>query len=113
MPKWQGPAKITEINDTNAHILLPTGKTKIINVMLVKQFFAPEQDNSEPVQNSDLNFNSEESFSGSVTRAMKKLINHKNAAQMDINILCDLSKEHCFMCEWEQDVPDNPLLFNP
>jgi hypothetical protein len=32
-PKWQGPAKITEINDTNAHIVLPNGKTKVLNVM--------------------------------------------------------------------------------
>jgi hypothetical protein len=29
-PKWQGPAKITEINDSNAQIVLPNGKTKIL-----------------------------------------------------------------------------------
>jgi len=38
-PKWQGPAKITEINDTNARILLPNGKTKILNIMRIKKFF--------------------------------------------------------------------------
>ncbi len=27
-PKWQGPAKITEINYSNARIMLPNGKTK-------------------------------------------------------------------------------------
>ncbi len=31
-PKWQGPAKISEINDTNARILLPNGKSKVLNV---------------------------------------------------------------------------------
>ncbi len=38
-PKWQGPAKITEINDTNARILLANGKTKILNIMRIKKFF--------------------------------------------------------------------------
>jgi hypothetical protein len=36
-PKWQGPAKITEINDTNTSVLLPKGKTKILNVILIKK----------------------------------------------------------------------------
>jgi hypothetical protein len=48
-----------------------------------------------------------------MTRALKKLIDHKNAAQLAINVLCDLSKKHCTMCEWEQECSDNPLLFNP
>jgi hypothetical protein len=30
MPKWQGPAKITEINDTNARLQLPNGNQKFI-----------------------------------------------------------------------------------
>jgi hypothetical protein len=38
-PKWQGAAKITEINDTNARLQLPNGKTKIYNVMRLKKFF--------------------------------------------------------------------------
>jgi hypothetical protein len=28
-------------------------------------------------------------------------------------MLCDLSKKHCAMCEWEQECSDNPLLFDP
>jgi hypothetical protein len=32
-PKWQGPAKDTEVNDNNARVLLPKGKTKIYNIM--------------------------------------------------------------------------------
>ena len=35
-PKWSGPAKITEINDTNARILLSNGKSKVLNVMRLK-----------------------------------------------------------------------------
>jgi hypothetical protein len=45
MPKWQGPAKITEINDTNARIVLPNGKTKIVNVMRIKKFFKQPENN--------------------------------------------------------------------
>ena len=76
-PKWQGPAKITEINDTNARILLANGKTKILNVMRIKIFF--KSDNSDTqnktVSGSDeLNFNAKSEFTVPVTRAMKKLL---------------------------------------
>ncbi len=40
-------------------------------------------------------------------------MDHKKAAQLAINVLCDLSNKHCVMCEWEQECSDNPLLFNP
>jgi hypothetical protein len=104
-PKWQGPAKITEINDTNAHILLPNGKSKVLNVMHLKKFFAsPSQTNSEnDITSEILDFNSEPRMTGPVTLAIKRLIDHKNAAQFAINVLCDLSKQHCAMCEWEQE----------
>jgi len=46
-----------------------------------------------------------------VTRAMKKLMDHKNAAQLAINVLCNLSKQHCAMCEWEQDCSNNPRQY--
>jgi hypothetical protein len=39
MPKWSGPAKITEINDTNARILLSKGKSKVLNVIRLKISF--------------------------------------------------------------------------
>jgi hypothetical protein len=114
-PKWQGLAKITEINDTNARILLPNGKSKVLNMMQLKKFFsAPSDSNSDtndPREN--LHFNSEPKITGPVTRAIKKLMDHKNAAQLAINVLCDLSKKHCAMCEWEQECSDNPLLFDP
>ncbi len=31
----------------------------------------------------------------------------------NINVLCDLTKQHCSLCEWEQECSDNPLLFDP
>ncbi len=115
-PKWQGPAKIIEINDTNARILLANGKSKVLNTMCLKTPTpAPAANNSnEPETISDnLDFNSEPKITGPVTRAMKRLMDHKNAAPLAINVLCDLSKQHCAMCEWEQECSDNPLLFEP
>jgi hypothetical protein len=44
---------------------------------------------------------------------MKKLIQQKDAAQWAINMLCHLTKKHCYICEWEQECSDNPLLLNP
>ncbi len=41
-PKCTGPAKIQEINETNACIILPSGKSKVINLMGLKKFFAPK-----------------------------------------------------------------------
>jgi hypothetical protein len=60
-----------------------------------------------------LNFNSKSEFTGPVTRAMKKLLEQQNATNLAISVLCDLSKKHCSMCEWEQECSDNPLLFDP
>ncbi len=117
-PIWQGPAKITEINDSNACIVLPNGKTKILNVMPIKKFFKQPETNSDnenkTVSGSDnLDFNSHSEFTGPVTRAMKKLLEQQNATNLAISVLCDVSKNHCSMCEWEQECSDNPLLFNP
>ncbi len=113
-PKWQVPAKITEVNDTNARVLLPNGKTKIYNIMRLKKFFAPSTDNGNTdAQNSELDFNSEPKISGPVTRAMRKFMQQKEATKLAISVLCDLYKQHCSMCEWEQECSDNPLLFEP
>jgi hypothetical protein len=97
-PKWHGLAKITELNDTNVHVFLSNGKTKILNVIPIK---------------NDLNFKSEPKFTGPITRVMRKLMAQQKATEMAINVLYDLSNTHCSMCEWEQDCLDNPLLFDP
>jgi len=40
-------------------------------------------------------------------------LQQKEATELAISVLCDLSKKHCSMCEWEQEFSDNPLLFDP
>ena len=111
-PKWQGPAKITEINDTNARVLLPNGKTKILHVMRIKKFFKPASDGEPVSEQSDLNFKGEPKITGPITRAIKKLLDQQRETELAISVLCDLSKTHCSMCEWEQECSDNPLLFD-
>jgi hypothetical protein len=90
-------------------------KTKVLNVLRLKKFFSsPSETNSEnDTQSETLDFNSEPKITGPVTQAVKKLMDHKNAAQLAINVLCDLSKQHCAICEWELECSDNPLLFDP
>jgi hypothetical protein len=114
-PKWQGPAKITEINDTNNRILLANGKTKVINVVHLERFFATQNETKSDIEthSEQFDFNSEQKIMCPVTRVMKKLLDHKNAVQLAITVLCDLSKQHCPMCEWEEECSDNPLLFDP
>jgi hypothetical protein len=84
--------------------------------MRLKKFFAPTTENSNGdtnAQQSDLDFRSAPKITGPVTPAMKKLMQQKEATEMAINVLCNLSKKHCSMCEWEQEFSDNPLLFDP
>jgi hypothetical protein len=95
-PKWQGPAKITESNDSNARIVLPNGKTKILNIMRIKKFFKQQDDTTDienkTVSGSDnFNFNAHSEFMGPVTRAMKKLLEQQKATNLAISIICDLS----------------------
>jgi hypothetical protein len=86
--------------------------------MRLKKFFSEKNDYNTDNHTSankpeNLDFNAEPKISRPMTRAMKKLIEHKNAAQLAINVLCDLSKTHCATCEWEQECSYNPLLFDP
>ncbi len=62
--------------------------------MRLKKFFAPSKDSNgeSQAEQSDLDFNSEPKISGPVTRAMKKLMQQKDAAELAISILCDLTK---------------------
>jgi hypothetical protein len=65
-PNLQGPAKITDLNDTNAGVLLPNGKSKVLNVMQIKKFFQPKNNGETVSENSDLNFNAEPKFTGPI-----------------------------------------------
>ncbi len=82
MPKWQGTAKVTELHDTNAKIQLSSGKTKVLNVMQLKKIYTPAPSDEQNIQseNYPFDFNSQPKMSGPITRAMKSLIQHKNAA---------------------------------
>jgi hypothetical protein len=53
----------------------------------------PSDQNGESDTHSEtLDFNSVPKITGPVTWAIKKLLDHKYAAQLGINVLCDLSK---------------------
>jgi len=73
--------------------------------MRLKKFFAPPPDSlgNKDAQHSDLDFKSEPKITGPVTRAMKKFMQQKEVIEMAISVLCDLTKQHCSMCEWEQE----------
>jgi hypothetical protein len=64
-------------------------------------FFSPKNSDKGTAtsQKEELNFNSEQTMKGPITRVFKKLLDHKNAAKLAISVLCDLIKEHCTMCE--------------
>ncbi len=83
--------------------------------MRLKKFFAPTNNQPDGTTNteSELNFKDVPKITGPVTRAMRKFLLQKEATEMAINMLCDPSKKHCSMCEWEQEFSDNPLLFDP
>jgi hypothetical protein len=102
--------KTKEINDTNARVQLSNGKIKILNIMRLKKFFSYST-NENFSENND--FKIEPNITGLITRAMKKLMQPKDAAQLAINVLCNLTKKHCSMCEWIQECSDNRLLFDP
>jgi hypothetical protein len=81
---------------------------------LKKCFVHPTDSNGDKdAPQSDLDFKSEPKISGPVTRAMKKVMQQKDATELAICILCDLTKQNCSMCEWEQECSDNTLLFDP
>ncbi len=65
--------------------------------MCLKKFFAAQSEStndndSDQILPENLDFNAKPKITGPVTRTMKKLMDHKNAAQLAINVLCDLSK---------------------
>jgi hypothetical protein len=63
--------------------------------MQLKKFFAPDAQNSNSetdTRQSKLDFKSEPKITGPVTRAMKRLMQQKEATEMAINVVCNLSK---------------------
>jgi hypothetical protein len=96
MPKWLGPYKIVDLNDNNAKIEIKPNKFKIINISRLKAFkedtvqHLPQDDLRLSQDNPSLFQDSEnQSLQKPMTRALKKLIDYKNAAAMAISLLND------------------------
>jgi hypothetical protein len=70
VPNYKGPAKIIDINDTNAKINIGN-KIKLINMQKLK-LFLEEEDSEKDTHFEDLNFN-ENQFDGPITRTPVKL----------------------------------------
>jgi hypothetical protein len=111
-PTYTGPGEIIDINDTNAKVKI-NNKFKILNVNKLKLFLQePESDQEQTFL--DYNFN-ESSSDKPLTRALAKLINYKNAAQLallmlkeeggssDFETIDSLCSEPCPPCDTEND----------
>ncbi len=101
-PKWLGPFKIVELNDNNTKIEIKPHKFKIINISRLKAFKEETiqhlpQDNLRLSQDDTSLFQDSENQSPQwpMTRALKKLIDYKNAAAMAISLLHDELATEC------------------
>ncbi len=118
-PKWIGPYTIVDINDNNAKIETKPNKFKIINVTRLKAFQEElnkclSQDDTCLSQDDNCLFedNKTDAPQKPMTRALKKLIDFKNAADMAVSFIesklhdeCDgnmfsenYNKYHCANC---------------
>ncbi len=100
--KWVGPYKIIDVNDNNAKLEIKPNKFKIINISRLKAFHEEkEQCLSQdkqclPQGDPSLFQDSHTDFpQRPMTRALKKLIDYKNAAAMAISIINDELQEEC------------------
>jgi hypothetical protein len=101
-PKWVCPYKIMDINDNNAKLYIKPNKFKVINISIFKAF----QEEAEKCLYED----DQRLFQGNqclfedmphappqrpITRALKKLIDYKNAAAMAVSIINNELQEEC------------------
>jgi hypothetical protein len=101
-PKWLGPYKIVDLNDNNAKIEIKNNKFNVIYISRLKAFYEEKptrlsQDDlclsqGDPglFQDQHNNFPQRP-----MTRALKKLIDYKNAAAMAISLLNDELEKEC------------------
>jgi hypothetical protein len=71
VPTFTGPGEIIDINDTNAKVKI-NNKIKILNVNKLKLFL---QDNDSENDQTFLDYDFNETYSDTLTRARAKLIN--------------------------------------
>jgi hypothetical protein len=95
-------------------VLLPNGKTKVLNIMCIKKFFFNQQMKVKQFLTKVTSISKmNQSLHSLLPELWKKLLEQQKATNLAISVLCDLTKTHCLMCDWEQECADNPLLFNP
>jgi hypothetical protein len=92
-PKWLGPYVIVDLNENNAKLQIKN-KFKIVNCARLKPFFEVTQNNVCPeemhLSQGDPSFFQDTNIlppNRPITRALKKLIDYKNAATMAISLL--------------------------
>jgi hypothetical protein len=101
-PKWLGPYKIVDLSKNNAKIEIKPNKFKIINISRLKAF---QEDKSNCLSQDNLRLSQGDPglFQDSnnyfpprpMTRALKRLIDYKNATAMAISLLNDELEEEC------------------
>jgi hypothetical protein len=101
-PKWLGPYKIVDLNKNNAKIEIKPNKFKIINISRLKAF---KEEKHQCLSQDDLHLSqgnpslfqdSNNTFpQRPMTRALKKLIDYKNAVVMAFSLLNDELEEEC------------------
>lgn len=87
-PKWQGPYKILDLNDNNACLEIKN-KSKIVNVQRIKPYFEAKTTETKNRNELDLsrNKNLDQSISRPFTRAMARLQQLQDSAQMAMDII--------------------------
>jgi hypothetical protein len=71
-----GPAEINEFEEYNVHILLPSGKSKVIIIMHPKKFFAPHtsSNDQEKILSLFVSLSRQHSFFQNKDKNIKKLM---------------------------------------
>jgi hypothetical protein len=84
VPNYKGPAKIIDINETNAKIKISI-KIKVLNVEKLK-LILEEEKNDKDIELEDSNFN-DTTFDDPITRLCTELIKYKDMVQLTLSIL--------------------------
>jgi hypothetical protein len=101
-PKWVGHYKIVDINDNNAKRELKPNKLKVINISRLKAFQEEREkhlseDDQRLLQGDPCLFEDTHTDfpQRPITRALKKLIDYKNAAAMAVSIITKELNNEC------------------
>ena len=108
-PKWIGPAKIIDVNETNARIKTAKGKEKVINVERLKLFNSSDTSTDQnDASHPDIDLKIRTDPDRRLTRAMAKLIKLQDAAELALNLIKAVQTE----CDEEDAEDDATKDFN-